>query len=62
LSPGKYRVWQGAEKSGSKAAALRITSSQYYAGLSHVHAGSDIALFWVKHSFAVFLAETASSC
>ena len=36
LSLAKYTVVQGAEKSGSKAAALQIVSSQYYAGLSRM--------------------------
>jgi hypothetical protein len=34
LSLAKYRVVQGGRKSGSRAAALQMTSSQYYAQLS----------------------------
>gem|GEM_PF-4043934 len=34
LSIAKYRVVRVTEKSGSRAAALQIATSQYYAGLS----------------------------
>jgi len=41
LSLAKYRVVRIDEKSGSRAAALQIATSQNYAGLSDIHARSN---------------------